>query len=65
VRDLGGLSPDSVSQEGVYRLKEHLEGDTGVIPLACLRQEAQQIAADARYRSRSNGIRIRYISTSN
>jgi hypothetical protein len=65
VRDLGGLSPDSVSREGVYRLKEHLEGDTGVIPLACLQREAQQIAVDARYRSRSNGIRIRYISTSN
>jgi hypothetical protein len=64
VTDLGTLvnedDSDNNRHEEVYHLKEHLDGDTGVIPLVCLRREVNQIRTDARYRSRSNGVRIRY-----
>jgi hypothetical protein len=50
----------SEPHQEVHHLKEHLEGDTGVIPLTSLRNEYQRICADPRYRSQSNGIAIRY-----
>lgn len=54
------IQSESESPQEVHYLKEHLEGDTGVIPLTPLRNEYQRICSDPSYRSRSNGIAIKY-----
>jgi hypothetical protein len=50
----------SESHQEVHYLKEHLDGDTGVIPLTSLRNEYQRIRTNPSYRRESNGVAIKY-----